>query len=806
MKTVVSVNSFRCGLMALACALANMAGVAAPRFTLVRAGKPACVIVIAEQANENAAFAARELQAYVEKITGAQLPILLDSDKILLDEKVLVGRSRLTDTIPGLSLPDGVTPALREEGYVIRATADTLVLAGNDTFPYYGTRYAVDDLLKQLGVRWFLPGEYGEVLPAKTTTLMANAQAIAARPDFAMRSFWAHAETPQRAEERELWMIRNRMNPRSPQWFGVPGDGSLNSYLPKEFLKDHPEWFALQPDGTRNPNLLCMADELRRADPHFQGQPRILDEIVKKIGADVQAGKRVSAMAPDDGVPDCQCDLCKKISFRFNETLGPNREGDVAPEYATSQEWFFFVDRLLEAVGQRYPGQLVATNGYANRTVPPEAPAGFNRFNNLTVMFADIMGCTVHRYDDPKCWLNRRQYEMIKRWCALSDKVWLYGYCDAMMVRKNTLIPMFRRYQRNIPLLKQAGLIGFNDEDEDDMSCAGTPTFLTRMALEWDTKTDVGVMLADYYRKWFGSAARPMQDYYATLADAFDRVPAHGHEDVVLPFVYSPQVMSRLEKNMLQAGQLASNETEMLHVRVERLMFDHLRDFILAYQARRELRFTEAARLMADAQAIKKKLYRISPFFGWHPYPVYQEDWEEARMTRVAARVDGPDGALLVALPEAARFRTDRHNVGIYRRYMEASVSDANWQWCKSIGWQHQSLKDEDGRPMQTADGHAWQGYGWYRYQVVIPESAGKPVHFFCPAAVNQVWVWVNGQYAGRTLYKSPWFRPQEVDIDITPFVKPGRENLIALRVRCDEDYFGVNGLYERPFIYMERK
>src|SRR5205814_4285200 len=120
--------------------------------------------------------------------------------------KVLVGRSRLTDAIANLRIPEGITPALREEGYVIRCAGDTLLLAGNDstvdkhlvdspsphawstigTSMYFGTRYAVYDLLNRLGVRWFLPGEYGEVVP-KSSTLHIQDMSVTEAPDLVVR-------------------------------------------------------------------------------------------------------------------------------------------------------------------------------------------------------------------------------------------------------------------------------------------------------------------------------------------------------------------------------------------------------------------------------------------------------------------------------------------------------------------------------------------------------------------------------------------------------------------------------------------
>ena len=127
-------TSMYCGILGAAFSFAILTASAAAAFTLVKDGQPACSIILAEKPSEGAKIAAKELQTYVEKISGAKLSIYSDADpKAPEGRRVLVGRSRLTDAIPGLKIPEGITPALREEGYVIRCTGDTLVLAGNDT-------------------------------------------------------------------------------------------------------------------------------------------------------------------------------------------------------------------------------------------------------------------------------------------------------------------------------------------------------------------------------------------------------------------------------------------------------------------------------------------------------------------------------------------------------------------------------------------------------------------------------------------------------------------------------------------------
>jgi len=791
-------------IIAAACFFALGAKAAVPQFMLVREGQPTCVIVTAEKANENATIAAKELQAYIQKISGATLPIVTDAGPLPAGNKVLVGRSRLTDNL-GVKIPSGVTPDLKEEGFINRTMGDSLVLAGNDTYPYYGTRYAVYAFLKRLGVRWFLPGAYGEVAP-KMATISVSDLAVEEHPSFHMRSFWTHGQGTMN-EERELWKLRNFMNTRSAEWFGVPGDGSLNGYLPKDKINEHPEWFALQPDGTRNPNMPCMSDELRRNDPKFAGQPRLLDEIMKVIDQQVKNGARNSPMSPDDGAPACDCELCKQLSIRYTQGSIPDRSNTgYIPDYLASNEWFFLVNSILEETAKRYPGHLIAANGYANRVVPPEVPAGFNRHKNLVILFADIMGCTIHRYDDPKCWQDQQQYNMIKQWCKLSDKVWMYDYNYTMCVGKSTLTPMTKRVAADIPLLHKLGVIGFDDQEEANMEMLGIPTYLVRTTLEWNADADVKAVLNDFYSKWFGPAAAPMHDYYDTLENAFDATNVHGHEDPILQMVYSPKVMARLKQDIEKAEQAAATSTEKLHVRAERLTYDHLACYVASLQAKRDLRFADAQALMSKMIELNKQKNAITQFYGWRPYPVYEENWEIERMKMVSAKVDGTAGTLFAPLPDTPRFSADKFDMGRSERWMEPDYDDSKWQIGNtSLGWQNQpGLKDNEGQPMMTPDGHNYAGFAWYRFTVELPRADGQEIHLYCPAMTNQAWAWINGQYAGRSVYQSCYFRPSQYDVDITPYLKQGK-NVISLRVLCTETYFGANGLYERPFLYARK-
>src|SRR5687768_16714475 len=127
--------------------------------TIVEGGQPKATIVVpqaaigaetepkeaeiwnAQPAANKIAAAAKDLQQYVKKITGAELPIVGDDAApaagtvvILVGKSALTAQHKLDEKIPA-----GLTPQRDEEGFVIAAGDNWLLLAGNDEGPYHGT-------------------------------------------------------------------------------------------------------------------------------------------------------------------------------------------------------------------------------------------------------------------------------------------------------------------------------------------------------------------------------------------------------------------------------------------------------------------------------------------------------------------------------------------------------------------------------------------------------------------------------------------------------------------------------------------
>ncbi|MCR4412531.1 MAG: hypothetical protein NUV77_08930, partial [Thermoguttaceae bacterium] len=100
--------------------------------------------------------------------------------------------------------------------------------------------------------------------------------------------------------------------------------------------------------------------------------------------------------------------------------------------------------------------------------------------------------------------------------------------------------------------------------------------------------------------------------------------------------------------------------------------------------------------------------------------------------------------------------------------------------------------------------GYPYVGHLWYRFQLDVPAAfQGKKIMLCVPVVVTEAWCWVNGQYAGHRPYQEAYVRPAEFEIDITPLVRPGQMNLIALRVDTSlSPAQAAEGIQSRMFLY----
>jgi len=125
----------------------------------------------------------------------------------------------------------------------------------------------------------------------------------------------------------------------------------------------------------------------------------------------------------------------------------------------------------------------------------------------------------------------------------------------------------------------------------------------------------------------------------------------------------------------------------------------------------------------------------------------------------------------VLSLPQTWRFRLDPEDVGREEEWFKADLDETDWQsinigefWGKQIGTEY-------------------EGVGWYRVSLDVPaEASGKKLFLAFGAVDEEAWIWVNGQPVGEHA-EGPQGWDQRFLIGVTEQLKPGHENLIAVRV-----------------------
>jgi len=91
-------------------------------------------------------------------------------------------------------------------------------------------------------------------------------------------------------------------------------------------------------------------------------------------------------------------------------------------------------------------------------------------------------------------------------------------------------------------------------------------------------------------------------------------------------------------------------------------------------------------------------------------------------------------------------------------------------------------------------------GVGWYRKKLDIPTSdAGKSIFVDVDGAMSYAMVWLNGKLVGGWPYGYASWR-----VDLTPYVSPGRENLLAIRLDNPPDssrWYPGGGIYRNVWL-----
>ena len=492
-------------LVVCLCSLFSSVSSEAQQMTLVQNGQANAQIVIGATSTSTEKYAAQELRRAIEKISGAQLPVVNTISKSTFS--IVIGTSQSSAEIESAKLFD----TNNAEETHIGQRGKVLFLAGASP---RAALYAVYTFLQdQLNCRWFWPGESGEYLPAQNTISIGNLN-IRQIPSISMRSIAVNS--PHWDDDTITWMARNRMNLYALQvridaehigylherGFKVM-TGGHNATLPHELLVAHPE-YAAEYGGKRHVDdgtpQLCWSNAA------------VQQYLAKEISGWLDKNPTIDIVSffPADNPHFCECDQCKAMS----------------PDVST--RWQLFSKIVMDLVDKTHPGVKFQTLAYQDyRDVPRDNVAPFQTIGYTAYNINYTKPIT-----DPT---NFKARQEIAAWQNLGAKMGLRGY-QFIPFNTSMYAPIESLIVQEIAWAHKAGLVSWKSE----VTPFGYPKntlpqnenwVTNRMALYaagqamWNADVNPHSIVKDWAQHVFGPAAAPMQDYYKRMETAWESSP-----------------------------------------------------------------------------------------------------------------------------------------------------------------------------------------------------------------------------------------------------------------------------------------
>lgn len=755
---------------------------------VVRDGAAAATVVVDPRAGELERAAAADLVKYVERMTGARLPV---QEAAPAGPAIFIGQAALAQdrTLAArLAAAARKNPLVNADAIVMRRTGDRLYLAGNNDRAHY---FAVSRLLQDWGCRWYLPTDFGEVVP-EHRELSVGALDFAYGAPFEIRSYWLSWLGDNTG--REDFQRRNFANATKLPVFGHV----LGTYTK-----------ALVPPGKSAFNVPL-------------SEPETALEVARQVEANYAKGVPGISLSIEDGVyrSESASDAALQARIHDKYMLAPTNTDAMIALYNG-------VARILR---QAHPDSRTLIGGlaYSNVTLPPQSITHIEP--NIVMWLAPIDIDPNHGMDDPRSPPRQEYKAMMDRWAELlQGRLAIYDYDQAQMVWRDLPNPSHHVFRQDVQHYRRAGILGVNTESRG----ATATTFLNlffRLQLLWNPDADVDALLAEFYPKFYGPAAAPMAEYWDAIYAAWEQTLATEHEHFIAPAIYTPELLQRLRGHLAAASRaVAPLKAKAEPTRNEKLYLERMRFTELSFAViENYMAMVEAAATHADysaavaagerALAAREQLTAMNPTFttykkigekgyAWLP-------GEVQRMRELAALADGTRGTLLARTPLAWAFRKDPRDTGLASGWAYTPADLSHWNAAGSQVTPSNRKDYPDAWEMLRTDlymqaqgvlhpdGQSFVGYHWYQTEVELTvEQARGPVHLLFPGLFNQSWLYVNGALVAHRTVREPWWRGDyrlDWDVDLSGRLRPGR-NLVTLR-GATVHHFG--GMFRRPFVY----
>lgn len=520
---------------------------AAAEITLAAGGKTEYTIVLGSNASPSERHGAKELQMFLEMISGAFFPISFEAESGT-GPAIFLGES---DRLSQIDKTINFT-ALGNEDFIIRTAGEHLILAGGKL---RGSMYAVYSFLEDvLGCRWY-SSEVSRI--PRIEKLAISELNKKEMPAFEYREpYWKDALDKD-------WAARNRCNSSASgldsERGGKVNYRSVHTFYPRippeEHYNDHPEWYSVLSNKKRTWEYgqLCLTNP--------EVVKKMADAVMKWMEGDPEGN--IFSVSQNDWHVACECPPCAEVD---------NYEG------SHSGTLVHFVNAVAERTAKRFPEKYVGTLAYTYTEVPPK----FVRPNDHVVIrlcnMNHLTGCDAHPLIE--CPLNFRYRDNLIGWSKIADRVYIWDYVTNFAHFLQPM-PLWYANKKDLQFYSQYGVDGIFEQGctPTEAAAGAELTAWLEAKLLWNPERDLDDLMNDFITGYYGVAAEPINNYHRFLMRKTNEDNIHftlySPTNIAL---FSPENMNIMDGFLKEAETLAVNVPEIAH-RVEevRLNWQYLK-------------------------------------------------------------------------------------------------------------------------------------------------------------------------------------------------------------------------------------
>ena len=546
---------------------------------LFRDGKSDYKIVISASASTSEKTAAKELQQYIEQMSGCLLPITNDLNTS--SPRVIVGYNARLALLTGT-----MEPAANDESFTYRTVGKDLLIWGGSQ---RGTMYGVFTFLeRELGIHWLTPK--CTVLPTHHSWKLRKLN-HSEKPflDFRYSNYFVASNVPQ-------WSAHTRENMK---WSPTINEyGNIEAYwgahtmgefvTTKEFFGSHPEYFCLR-DGKRYGGYgqLCLSN------------PEVLEVCKTRLMQFMRRNPnyRIYSLSQNDNFLFWQCDNCKAIEDQYG-----GHSGLIV----------WFVNQVADAVKQEFPDKFVGTFAYQYSRQPP---TGIKPRENVVIRLCSIECCFAHPLD-AGCPQNEKFMCDLKGWAELAPHLFIWDYI-VDYAQYIAPWPNFQVLGPNIKVFGDNKAIGVFEEAQYQSAGAEFDELKAWVVnqLLWNPEQDVDSLVSIFVKGYYGKAAPYVKEYY-DLCQSLVKPDLHygiyireNHE------IYSDDFILKAFAILDKAKQAA--ESDNIREQVDRVRMQPLYLYCMRHKAAsmQDGRWSELKGLMQKYKAMHREGHNQAGFF-----------------------------------------------------------------------------------------------------------------------------------------------------------------------------------------------